>query len=65
MGPMVIRVDYIEAIHRRLKAEIMVLQARVEELEREVDCYKVRDDQVMFAMKRLKEVLNDPPWEKV
>ncbi len=53
------------AMESHLGKECERLTARVEELEKAVDRYKVRDDQVMFALKRLREVLNDPPWGKI
>lgn len=45
--------------------KILTLRARVEELEKTVDLYRIKDDQVMFAMARLKEILDSPPWEEV
>ncbi len=45
--------------------EIIILKARALEQETAVDLYKVRLDMMDSALKRLKEILDDPPWNKL
>ena len=60
-----VMLDEQRRLMRLSNLTVVTLEARVEELEKANDRYKVKDDQVQFALKRLKEVLADPPWEKV
>ena len=48
-----------------MKVQIQILLAREEEQERLIDRFKVRLEMMNSALARLKEILNDPPWEKM
>lgn len=48
-----------------MMVQIQVLQARNDEQERTLEIYSVRLEMINSALARLKELLNDPPWEKM
>lgn len=48
-----------------MKVQIQVLQARRIEQSATIDHYRLRLEMMNTALARLKELLNDPPWEKM